>query len=263
MRFSNLATYVSILSIVNAAVLVVTQTQLATVYVNGAGETVTVSASTSSTPVSTSTTPAAPVAEEETTTSSTAAAAAKFIDLGNDADTSSPTSTSTQSPTTLVTKTSSSAAAATTSASSDSGISGDVDKNFAKSILDTHNKMRAAHSADPLEWSDELYQYAADYASQYDCSGSLKHSGGKYGENLAVGFSTGPKAVDAWYSEGTNYDYSSANSFDHFTQIIWKGTSKLGCAYKDCSAENWGKYVICSYDPAGNMIGSGKANLSS
>lgn len=269
MRFSNLATYVSILSVVNAAVLIVTQTQVATVYVNANGELITVDASSTIptstlSPVTATPVTVSPVTTSSATTSSTAAAAAKLLDLGDDVDTvPTTTSTSTPAPTTLVTKTSSSAAAPAATTSASSGISGSVDKDFAQAILDSHNEKRADHGADALEWSDELYQYAAAYASNYDCSGNLKHSGGKYGENLAVGFASGPKAVEAWYSEGENYDYSSASSFDHFTQIIWKSTTKLGCAYKDCSAENWGKYVICSYDPAGNMIGSGKANLSS
>lgn len=144
--------------------------------------------------------------------------------------------------------------------SSDDDSAGPSD-SFAKAILDAHNEKRANHGVDKLTWDEELVSYAQDYADQYDCSGSLTHSGGKYGENLAVGYSDGPKALEAWYEEGENYDYSSASSFDHFTQVIWKSTTKLGCAQKDCSKNNWGKYIICSYDPAGNMVGAGKQNL--
>lgn len=169
-----------------------------------------------------------------------------------------PTTTSTsstKSSSTSSTKTSSTAAA-TTSASSD------LD-DFQQEILDAHNEKRALHSADDLVWDNTLYEYASDYASSYDCSGSLTHSGGEYGENLAVGYKSGTAAVEAWYSEGEDYDYSSSSSFDHFTQIIWKSTTKLGCAKVDCSSNNWGLYIICSYDPAGNVVGAGKANLAS
>ena len=28
--------------------------------------------------------------------------------------------------------------------------------------------------------------------------------------------------------------------YNHFTQVIWKGSTKVGCAYKDCRKSNWG-----------------------
>ncbi|CAK7895377.1 protein Pry1p [[Candida] anglica] len=166
------------------------------------------------------------------------------------------------------TTTATTAAASTqTSGSSDSGIYADISKSsnldasFAKAILDAHNEKRALHSAPNLSWDKTVYEYAQAYADKYDCSGGLTHSGGKYGENLAVGYANGPAALDAWYSEGSNYDYSSLTAYDHFTQVVWKSTTKLGCAIKDCSANNWGHYVICSYDPAGNMMGAQTKNV--
>lgn len=161
-------------------------------------------------------------------------------------------------PSTLISKTVSSSSASSTSTSSTGG--GD-DDDFKNNILDAHNKKRSQHGVLKLSWDEDAYQYAKDYANKYDCSGDLQHSGGSFGENLAVGYKDGSSAVDAWYDEGKNYDYSSASSFDHFTQVIWKSTTKVGCAYKDCSSENWGKYIVCSYDPAGNIVGKGKANL--
>lgn len=156
-------------------------------------------------------------------------------------------------------------ATSSASSSSESGIyaqisSSGADASFAKSILDAHNKKRALHSASDLSWDTTCYKYAQNYAEKYTCGSSLVHSGGPYGENLAEGYSDGVAAFNAWYSEGNNYDYSTANVFDHFTQIIWKSTTKLGCAYKDCGS---GWYVICSYDPAGNVVGYGPQNLSS
>lgn len=154
-----------------------------------------------------------------------------------------------------------------TSSSSDSDIyagiynSPDVDEDFAKSILDAHNKYRADHGVGELSWDVDAYNYAKNNADNYDCSGVLTHTHGKYGENLAAGFSTGTSALHAWYVEGETYDYTSANTYDHFTQVVWKGSTKVGCAYKDCSSNNWGKYVICEYDPAGNIIGYNSENV--
>ncbi|CUM53323.1 uncharacterized protein AC631_00548 [Debaryomyces fabryi] len=246
MQFLKLATALSILSVVSAETVYVTQTHLTTIQ-GGDGQ----AGTTLSTEV------AAPTGA---TTSVAAEVKAPKSVLGDGEG-----STQSAAPTTLVSKTSSAAETASStesdSSSSGSGVSGVEDEDFAKAILKAHNEKRADHNVDALSWDSQVYKYAQDYADQYDCSGTLTHSGGEYGENLALGYNTAEKAVNAWYEEGNDYDYSSSSSFDHFTQIIWKDTTKLGCAYKDCSSA--GKYIVCSYDPAGNVVGEGKANLSS
>ena len=155
------------------------------------------------------------------------------------------------------------AADSTTSTSSPAASStGSSDlSSFASAILQATNEKRALHSAPDLVWDDTVAAYAQAYADKYNCaSGSLTHSGGQYGENLAVGYADGPSAVDAWYNEVKDYSYLSP-SYNHFTQLVWKSTTKLGCAIKDCTANNWGHYVICSYDPAGNVVGELAANV--
>lgn len=132
---------------------------------------------------------------------------------------------------------------------------------FTNEILSAHNVKRAAHGVAPLSWSQELYSYAQKVANAYDCSGNLKHTSSPYGENLGVGYSSAQSVVNAWYSEGKNYNYQTATKFDHFTQVIWKSTTQLGCAYKDCSAKGWGMYVICNYKEVGNVKGQGRQNV--
>ncbi|KAK6459442.1 CAP domain-containing protein, partial [Scheffersomyces xylosifermentans] len=128
-------------------------------------------------------------------------------------------------------------------------------------VLEAHNSKREEHGVKPLKWSEEVYKYAQAYADKYDCSGNLQHSLGKYGENLAVGYQDGVSAFNDWYAEGKNYDYSSASVLNHFTAIIWKGTTELGCAYKDCKSKGNGYYIVCSYNPAGNTVNEEKENL--
>ncbi|AJR54222.1 Pry1p [Saccharomyces cerevisiae YJM326] len=164
------------------------------------------------------------------------------------------TTTSTPAATT----TTSQAAATSSASSSDSDLS-----DFASSVLAEHNKKRALHKDTPaLSWSDTLASYAQDYADNYDCSGTLTHSGGPYGENLALGYD-GPAAVDAWYNEISNYDFSNpgfSSNTGHFTQVVWKSTTQVGCGIKTCGGA-WGDYVICSYDPAGNYEGEYADNV--
>ena len=84
-----------------------------------------------------------------------------------------------------------------------------------------------------MTWDATVYQYAQRFADQYSCSGNLQHSGGKYGENLAVGYADGAAALQAWYEEagkdGLSYSYGSSSVYNHFTQVVWKSTTKLGC----------------------------------
>lgn len=170
------------------------------------------------------------------------------------------TTSSTAAATSSTAAAASSTASATTSstASSASGLS-----TFASTILNEHNVKRALHEDTPaLSWSDTLATYAQNYADDYDCSGTLTHSGGSYGENLALGYDAAG-AVDAWYNEISDYDWSDpsySSSTGHFTQVVWKSSTQLGCGIKACGGA-WGNYVICSYNPAGNYIGEFAENV--
>lgn len=198
---------------------------------------------------------------------SSQAVAAEYVSDEDATTTGAPSTTSTAEQTTLTptptieqtaTSTPATTTAATSSSSSDSNLS-----SFASSMLDEHNAKRALHKDTPtLSWSDELASYAQNYADDYDCSGSLTHSGGPYGENLAIGYGT-TGAVDAWYSEIKDYSFSNpdySSSTGHFTQVVWKSTTKVGCGIKQCGGV-WGDYIICSYDPAGNMLGTFASNV--
>lgn len=127
-------------------------------------------------------------------------------------------------------------------------------------MLDIHNKLRAKHGSPSMVWSDAAYQFAKNMADKYDCSGNLVHSHAEYGENLAAGYD-GVDAVQAWYDEGSTYQYGTEDHYDHFTQVVWKGLTQLGCARKDCLSNNWGHYIVCEYIDAGNVIGQSKANV--
>ncbi|GME72938.1 unnamed protein product [Ambrosiozyma monospora] len=169
------------------------------------------------------------------------------------ATSSTPSTTSTPESTTSSTSTQAEKVVSTSSSSTASASTASSSGDFKSIMLDTTNAKRALHGVDALTWDDTLEQYAQDYANKYDCSGTLTHSGGKYGENLAIGYGY-EGAINAWYDEGANYDYGSGCSvYDHFTALVWKSTTKVGCATVNCGSY-WGDYVICSYDPAGNVV---------
>jgi pathogenesis-related protein 1 len=131
-----------------------------------------------------------------------------------------------------------------------------------KMLIERHNFWRAEVGLDPLEWSDEMAALADDWAQQLKESNcAFKHRpNNKYGENLfwgTSGYYTAGDAVDSWADERKDYNYDSnkCNSgkvCGHYTQIIWKNTTKFGCAKSICNgAVTW----VCNDDPPGNYIG--------
>ena len=65
-------------------------------------------------------------------------------------------------------------------------------------------------------------------------------------------------AVETWYAERTGYDYAEPlKNFAKtgmFTQMVWKGSTKMGCGIKD-------KILVCHYCPGGNFIGRFEKNV--
>lgn len=131
-----------------------------------------------------------------------------------------------------------------------------------------------------MTWNDDLASFAQSYIELLDkdsyynpCLGHLVHSDTyynmkglkgrpNYGENIAWGTITDVGAVDMWYNEIKNYDFtdpaksSTTSEWGHFTQLVWNSSTELGCAYKsDCTlGDSSVLYVICEYNPRGNVL---------
>jgi uncharacterized protein YkwD len=127
-----------------------------------------------------------------------------------------------------------------------------------QTILTVHNQFRKLHHAAPLLWDDELAQFAKRHANM--CR--FKHSGSSFGENLAAGYPSLAAAINAWYAENALYSYNNPGfsyATGHFTQVVWKETQKIGCAYVACNGSGGtpGNYLVCEYSPAGNIANNG------
>ncbi|KAF8203041.1 PR-1-like protein [Pholiota molesta] len=154
-------------------------------------------------------------------------------------------------------------------ASSPSNNSGDGSTSNAdiQAYLQAHNSVRAQHGASPLTWSDNL----ASKAQQWADNCVFKHSGGSlgpFGENLAAGTGSSygiAAAVKSWTDEVSQYNPSNPVP-SHFTQVVWKGTSQVGCAVQSCSgifAASFGpaQFFVCEYSAQGNIIGDFAQNV--
>ncbi|GAA5854696.1 hypothetical protein JCM8547_004943 [Rhodosporidiobolus lusitaniae] len=170
------------------------------------------------------------------------------------------------------TKTSTTASKTTSSASSSTTAAAGSVESIA---LKAHNDLRAKHSAPDLTWSTELAESAATWANK--CI--FKHGGGdalNAGENLAVysGAQDTAMAIGLWTSEESAYDYSNpvfSSATGHFSQVVWKSTTQLGCADVSCVPtydedgsviyKTNGRMLVCHYLAAGNYVGQFADNV--
>ncbi|KAI7967827.1 hypothetical protein MJO29_001104 [Puccinia striiformis f. sp. tritici] len=127
-----------------------------------------------------------------------------------------------------------------------------------------HNEIRARYSTPPLKWSSKLEASAQVWADR--CV--FEHSGGPFGENIAAGQPTIESVVEDWVFGEEECDVYKSDQpyFSHFTQVIWAGTTKLGCALSQCDSlpgtplKN-APFYVCQYDPAGNVEGEYSVNV--
>jgi uncharacterized protein YkwD len=126
-------------------------------------------------------------------------------------------------------------------------------------LLDSHNSYRAKHCAPALTWSAQIAATAQTWAN--GCK-FVHDQNDDYGENLAMGTSlTAQQAVDLWYGEASAYDFAMPghkSGTGHFTQIIWRGTTELGCGRAECGD---GALIVCRYSPPGNYTGEYPENV--
>ena len=89
----------------------------------------------------------------------------------------------------------------------------------------------------------------------------MKHASGTgEGENLAwASWALTPtQAVNMWGDEKSFYtsyvpiDSSNYQTFGHYTQMVWRDTTQIGCAVVTCAS---GSIVVCRYSPPGNYLG--------
>lgn len=145
-------------------------------------------------------------------------------------------------------------------------------------ITQAHNDVRAMASATdplpPLVWSDKLAATAAAWVAMCRDTqapiGLLDHNPERstghpyyvgesvYGKGGSPDLSTPKEAVTAWAAEQTSYDYATntCNGIcGHYTQIVWRATTELGCAIGECQGLTFRTSIVCNYGPGGNQMG--------
>ncbi|KIW64768.1 hypothetical protein PV04_09678 [Phialophora macrospora] len=233
------------------------------------------------------------LAASSTTSSSSTSSTSSSTDPSTVSSSSSlPDQSTTESPvysTTLLTTTSGASSVTTTSSSSSSSsdttttsppgavVTVDVSSlSPIDAILVAHNIHRSNHTATNLTWSESLASIAADIAATCVYDHNTTAGGGGYGQNIGAGYTPDrvPSMIgNSMYNTEMPYyplpygqdnpDMSDFNNWGHFSQIVWKDTSEVGCATQYCpdGLANTGSgvspyFTVCNYSPPGNIQGA-------
>ena len=135
-------------------------------------------------------------------------------------------------------------------------------------LLAAHNREREAVGVPPLVWDDALSESARGWADQLAATGSFHHAPERSfdpeGENLWAGtknYFSLERMVAAWVREkrffvaGRFPDNSTTGNVadvGHYTQLIWRNTTRVGCATASGAVED---VLVCRYSAAGNYRG--------
>lgn len=154
-------------------------------------------------------------------------------------------------------------------------------------MLKQHNIIRRNHNAQELTWDTTLaytaqltadYQYRTDdyihthvFASDNPKQEFLCHEGKMWntqtwtaGENLYKRWHPWGTTIDqiywGWYTNEigkyTTGEFSLGSG--HFTQLVWKATTRVGCAFRGKAQPI---YIVCHYEKHGNVKGRFEENV--
>ncbi|KAH9213982.1 CAP domain-containing protein [Leptodontidium sp. 2 PMI_412] len=152
--------------------------------------------------------------------------------------------------------------------------------DYQSTALYHHDQHRANHTAGKLTWDTTLAGYAQTIAQSCVFAHDMTQGGGGYGQNLAAyGTTADMGSIDLasvvadaitnqwYYGEAANMPYGQDNpavsgvpEYLHFSQVLWKSTTKVGCATVQCGAGTifsyHSLYTVCNYAETGNVLGS-------
>lgn len=128
-------------------------------------------------------------------------------------------------------------------------------------VLAAHNQLRHEVGVPPLRYSHPLVQSAQAWANHLKRSRACQaeYSSGTLGENVYLTQGSGvgiTEVIHAWGAEKTDYRHyrcRGGQTCGNYTQIVWKTTTRVGCAVTHCPSGD--QLWVCHYFPAGNFEG--------
>jgi uncharacterized protein YkwD len=140
------------------------------------------------------------------------------------------------------------------------------------------DRCEGGHAGEHPEW--QAFIFCKDPRGYYCDTDNIAYSPSGH-------YSNAEEVVKAWYDEIIGYDYndppedifyyedkycnpndppdvyedcSEFYEIGHFTQVVWRGTKKIGCNEErttHCESDFW----VCQYSPGGNVTGQFKENV--
>ena len=140
------------------------------------------------------------------------------------------------------------------------------DTAFISEMLNQHNTYRSALQLPPLTWSPALAKDAlawAQHLAEIDKGQHDMSIRGREGENLWWGTADAysyTEMVTYWGNERNSFKYgvfpdiatSKSAMVGHYTQMVWKNTTTVGCALASSGSTD---YLVCRYAVPGNVLG--------
>ncbi|XP_043244530.1 venom allergen 5.02-like [Amphibalanus amphitrite] len=126
-----------------------------------------------------------------------------------------------------------------------------------------------------MVWDDQLAAVAQRWAEQcqrgHDCGSCRADPRFTVGQNMFITIhsagsgqpqSDWERAIEAWYSEVSDFDRRATDSFPptsryigHYSQMVWARTSHIGCGFVRFRVFNHdNRLYVCNYGPAGNVL---------
>ncbi|KAF5874820.1 putative extracellular scp domain-containing protein pry1 protein [Botrytis fragariae] len=133
---------------------------------------------------------------------------------------------------------------------------------FKIQILNAQNWYRAAHGALPLVWNDTLANSSSGWVA--GCVWDLESTPG-IGKSFVSAIPTSVFGIVNYLGlERQFYNWSEpgpTNSTKQFTQMVWKSTTSVGCAWNNCppgsspdpATPGVSLFLLCQYYPKGNQ----------
>jgi len=140
-----------------------------------------------------------------------------------------------------------------------------ANSTFAQEMVAAHNAIRADVGVPPLTWNPVLADEAQSWARSLMMRRTFEHSLSRdrhgEGENLVAvyGEAVGEQVLtNRWTVEKASYAYGplhcdeSFHTIGHYTQMVWKSTTSVGCGL---ATDGHDQVMVCRYAPAGNICG--------
>ncbi|KAK1162093.1 C-type lectin domain family 18 member A-like isoform X1 [Acipenser oxyrinchus oxyrinchus] len=143
-------------------------------------------------------------------------------------------------------------------------------------IVSQHNRLRsrvhpASANMQKMDWSEKLAVLAQERASSCPLNPTLEeghtdHMGWNI-HDFTPGAASFAEVIDLWFREGQDYNYNGGqcrhnSTCQHYTQLVWATSSRLGCARHLCEKGGASREVFaCAYSPGGNWEVNGRLVL--